>query len=61
MQKHLRLGLEFERSPGCESSTERGIGESARVLPVFVLMTGRSFWPKFIGMRVRALANVNSK
>lgn len=57
--RHSRLGLEFGRSPGYENSTERDAGESARVLPVFVLMTGRSFWPKFVGMKLRALANVN--
>lgn len=57
--RHLRLGPEFGRSLGCESSTERDVGESARELPVLALMTGRSFWPKFIGMKLRALANVN--
>ena len=43
------------------NSTEKDVGESARVMPVFALMTVRSFWPKFIGMKPRALENVNSR
>ena len=58
-QRHLLLGLQFGRSPGCENSTERDVGVSARVLPEFALMMGRSFWPKFIGMKQQELANGN--
>jgi len=37
----------------------KGRWRKRKVLPEFALMTARSFWPKFIGMRPRALANVN--